>query len=167
MAGGGTIPLEAAGLAVGAAIRRPMDLPLGRLTAFRGSAHPDADLFPAPSLHPRVRRGSGANSRYGGNPEPLPDGSIAREVDRHCAAGHPCAGSRYIERMLPGVRDIEAGRLLLQPALWCAHGAEQGEGKLLALYSDMGRAFARFKGWRAATFVANPASPTPSVTLRS
>src|SRR5206468_6914287 len=34
MAGGGTIPIEAAGLAVGAAIRRPMDLPLGRLTAF-------------------------------------------------------------------------------------------------------------------------------------
>jgi hypothetical protein len=35
-------------------------------------------------------------------------------------------------------------------------GAEAGEEKLLALYSDVGRAFARFKGWRAACFVANP-----------
>jgi hypothetical protein len=33
-------------------------------------------------------------------------------------------------------------------------GAEAGEEKLLAL--DVGRAFARFKGWRAACFVANP-----------
>jgi 23S rRNA G2445 N2-methylase RlmL len=35
-------------------------------------------------------------------------------------------------------------------------GAEHGEETLLALYSDMGRAFARFRGWRAACFVANP-----------
>jgi 23S rRNA G2445 N2-methylase RlmL len=34
--------------------------------------------------------------------------------------------------------------------------AEEGEEKLLALYSGMGRTFARFKGWRAACFVANP-----------
>src|SRR5206468_1506369 len=31
MAGGGTIPIEAAGLAVGAAIRKPLDLPLRHL----------------------------------------------------------------------------------------------------------------------------------------
>jgi 23S rRNA G2445 N2-methylase RlmL len=35
-------------------------------------------------------------------------------------------------------------------------GAEHGEKQLLALYSDMGRVFARFRGWRAACFVANP-----------
>jgi 23S rRNA G2445 N2-methylase RlmL len=35
-------------------------------------------------------------------------------------------------------------------------GAEHGEEKLLALYSEMGRALARFSGWRAACFVANP-----------
>jgi 23S rRNA G2445 N2-methylase RlmL len=35
-------------------------------------------------------------------------------------------------------------------------GAEHGEEALLALYADMGRAFARFRGWRAACFVANP-----------
>jgi 23S rRNA G2445 N2-methylase RlmL len=35
-------------------------------------------------------------------------------------------------------------------------GAEHGEEELLALYSDLGRALARFGGWRAACFVANP-----------
>jgi hypothetical protein len=35
-------------------------------------------------------------------------------------------------------------------------GAEQGDEKLLALYAGIGRAFARFRGWRAACFVANP-----------
>ena len=36
MAGGGTIPIEAAGLAVGAAIRQPADLPFRQLAAFDG-----------------------------------------------------------------------------------------------------------------------------------
>src|SRR5207237_747879 len=36
MAGSGTIPIEAAGLAVGAAIRKPSDLPLDHLAAFQG-----------------------------------------------------------------------------------------------------------------------------------
>src|SRR6266566_6174797 len=46
MAGGGTIPIEAAGLAVGAAIRRAMDLPLGHLTAFEDLPIQTPDLFP-------------------------------------------------------------------------------------------------------------------------
>src|SRR5439155_3963808 len=46
MAGGGTIPIEAAGLAVGGAIRRPMDLPLGHLTAFEDLPIQTPDLFP-------------------------------------------------------------------------------------------------------------------------
>src|SRR5438093_13035401 len=46
MAGGGTIPIEAAGLAVGAAIRSPMDPPLGRLTAFEDLPIQTPDLFP-------------------------------------------------------------------------------------------------------------------------
>src|SRR5439155_1237536 len=46
MAGGGTIPIEAAGLAAGAAIRRPMDLPLGHLTAFEDLPIQTPDLFP-------------------------------------------------------------------------------------------------------------------------
>src|SRR5205085_4456029 len=46
MAGGCTIPIEAAGLAAGAAIRRPMDLPLGHLTAFEDLPIQTPDLFP-------------------------------------------------------------------------------------------------------------------------
>ena len=62
----------------------------------------------------------------------------------------------YIERMLPAARDHEAGRLLLQPAVRRAHRRGARRRKLLALYADMGRALARFSGWRAACFVANP-----------
>src|SRR5688500_2655543 len=46
MAGGGTIPIEAAGLAVGAAIRRPPDLPFRHLAAFAGLPREAPDLFP-------------------------------------------------------------------------------------------------------------------------
>src|SRR4051812_50090113 len=46
MAGGATIPIEAAGLATGAAIRRPADLPLRHLAAFTDLPHEAPDLFP-------------------------------------------------------------------------------------------------------------------------
>src|SRR5262249_1691373 len=46
MAGGGTIPIEAAGLAAGAAIRRPLDLPLRNLAAFEDLPIQTPDLFP-------------------------------------------------------------------------------------------------------------------------
>lgn len=46
MAGGGTIPIEAAGLAVGAAIRQPSDLPFRHLAAFAGLPADAPDLFP-------------------------------------------------------------------------------------------------------------------------
>src|SRR5213592_3382028 len=46
MAGGATIPIEAAGLAVGAAIRRPSDLRLRHLAAFKDLPHEAPDLFP-------------------------------------------------------------------------------------------------------------------------
>jgi len=46
MAGSATIPIEAAGLAVGAAIRHPADLPLRHLAAFRGLPNETPDLFP-------------------------------------------------------------------------------------------------------------------------
>jgi 23S rRNA G2445 N2-methylase RlmL len=51
----------------------------------------------------------------------------------------------------------------MRPGVFCFNppygvriGAEHGEERLLALYADMGRALARFSGWRAACFVANP-----------
>src|SRR5947207_15178807 len=45
MAGGGTIPIEAAGLAVGAAIRKPLDPPLRHLAAFEDLGIQTPDLF--------------------------------------------------------------------------------------------------------------------------
>ena len=46
MAGSGTIAIEAAGLAVGAAIRRPADLPFRYFPAFKGLPSQTPDLFP-------------------------------------------------------------------------------------------------------------------------
>jgi 23S rRNA G2445 N2-methylase RlmL len=62
----------------------------------------------------------------------------------------------HIERMLPAVRDMKPGVFCFNPPYGVRIGAEHGQEELLALYSDMGRAFARFSGWRAACFVANP-----------
>ena len=62
----------------------------------------------------------------------------------------------YIERILPAVRDMKSGVFCFNPPYGVRIGAEHGEEKLLALYADIGRAFARFRGWRAACFVANP-----------
>ncbi len=62
----------------------------------------------------------------------------------------------YIERLLPAVRDMKPGVFCFNPPYGVRIGAEHGDEQLLALYSDMGRAFARFSGWRAACFVANP-----------
>jgi 23S rRNA G2445 N2-methylase RlmL len=46
MTGSATIPIEAAGLAVGAAIRHPSELPWRRLAAFEGLPGETPDLFP-------------------------------------------------------------------------------------------------------------------------
>jgi 23S rRNA G2445 N2-methylase RlmL len=62
----------------------------------------------------------------------------------------------YMERMLPAARNMEPGVFCFNPPYGVRIGAEDGEEKLFALYRDMGRAFALFRGWRAACFVANP-----------
>src|SRR5213593_4629325 len=157
MAGGGTIPIEAAGLAVGAAIRKPMDLPIGRLTAFEDLPIQTPDLFPgtvprilALDVDPARIPDMVGNLRAAGLTGPSHEKSIviAQEDVR-------ALDLDYVERMLPGASDMKPGVFCFNPPYGVRMGAEQGEGKLLALYSDMGRAFARFKGWRAATFVAN------------
>ena len=158
MAGSATIPIEAAGLAVGAAIRHPADLPLRHLAAFRGLPNDTPDLFPGTVAQ-----------------------IVALDTDAECipamvgnlrAAG--LTGAAYeqsiviaqqdvrgltpdiIERLLPAVRSLQPGVFCFNPPYGVRIGAEHGEEKLLALYADMGRAFARFSGWRAACFVANP-----------
>ena len=158
MAGGGTIPIEAAGLAVGAAIRRPMDLPLGHLTSFEDLPIQTPDLFTGTA--PRILAldmdaaripDMVGNLRAAGLTGPAHEKSIVigQQDVRTLEPG-------YIERMLPGARDMKPGVFCFNPPYGVRLGAEEGSDKLLALYSGMGKAFARFKGWRAACFVANP-----------
>jgi putative N6-adenine-specific DNA methylase len=158
MAGGATIPIEAAGLANGAAIRRPSDLPHCHLAAFRDLPREAPDLFPgtvpriaALDVDAEMIPAMVGNLRAAGLTGPAYQDSIViaeRDV-RELTPAH-------IERMLPAVRDMRPGVFCFNPPYGVRIGAEHGEEPLLGLYADMGRAFARFNGWRAACFVANP-----------
>src|SRR5437667_71586 len=158
MAGGGTIPIEAAGLAVGAAIRRPSDLPLTHLSAFQGLAREAPDLFTG--TVPRILALDADQAR-------IPDmvGNLraagltgASHEDSIVIARQDVRALTpdYIHRLLPAVRDMKPGVFCFNPPYGVRIGVEGGGKNLPALYSDMGRALGRFKGWRAACFVANP-----------
>jgi len=158
MAGGATIPIEAAGLAVGAAIRRPSDLPQRQLAAFKDLPHEAPDLFPgtvpkivALDADPARIPAMVGNLRAAGLTGPAYEDSIV--IAQHDVRG---LTPDYIKRMLPAARNMKPGVFCFNPPYGVRMGAEHGEEKLLALYSDMGRAFSRFSGWRAACFVANP-----------
>ena len=158
MAGGATIPIEAAGLAAGAAIRRPSDLPRRHLAAFKDLPHEAPDLFPGTvpqivALDADAERipAMVGNLRAAGLTGPAHESSIV--IAQQDVRG---LTPDYLERVLPAVRHMKPGVFCFNPPYGVRLGAEHGEEKLLALYSDMGRAFARFSGWRAACFVANP-----------
>jgi putative N6-adenine-specific DNA methylase len=157
MAGGGTIPIEAAGLAVGAAIRKPMDLPIGSLAAFEDLPIQTPDLFPgtiphilALDLDPEQIPAMVGNLRAAGLTGPAHDRSLVI-ADHDVRLLTP----EYIHRMLPAARDMKPGVFCFNPP-YGVRMAAGDEKKLLALYSDMGRVLSRFSGWRAACFVANP-----------
>ncbi|HXG55345.1 MAG TPA: hypothetical protein VNJ03_08205, partial [Vicinamibacterales bacterium] len=158
MAGGGTIPIEAAGLAVGAAIRRPSDLPFRHLAAFEGLPHGAPDLFPG--TVPRILAldaGQESISAMVGNLRAA--GLTGRSHEDSIVIGQQDVRTLTpddVERMLPAARDMKPGVFCFNPPYGVRIGAEAGQDRLLDLYSDMGRAFARFTGWRAACFVANP-----------
>ena len=61
----------------------------------------------------------------------------------------------YVQRMLPAARDMKPGVFCFNPPYGKRMSAGD-ERELLGLYSGIGRAFARFAGWRAACFIANP-----------
>jgi 23S rRNA G2445 N2-methylase RlmL len=61
----------------------------------------------------------------------------------------------YIAGMLPRAADMKPGVFCFNPPYGVRIGGEEGEEKLLDLYAGMGRALSRFRGWRAACFVAN------------
>ena len=158
MAGGGTIPIEAAGMAVGAAIRHPSDLPFKHLPVFKGLPNETPDLFPG--TVPRILALDVDQER------------IPTMVGNLRAAG--LTGASHEDSIVIGQKDVRAltpdyiASVLprstgMQPGVFCFNppygvriGGEAGEERLLDLYAAMGRAFARFKGWRAACFVANP-----------
>jgi putative N6-adenine-specific DNA methylase len=157
MAGGGTIPIEAAGLAVGAAIRNPADLPLRHLAAFKGLPHETPDLFTG--TVPRILAldvdaeripAMVGNLRAAGLTGPSHENSIV--IAQHDVRELEPA---YVERMLRAARGMKPGVFCFNPPYGVRMGADD-QKKLLKLYSEMGRVFSRFKGWRAACFVANP-----------
>lgn len=157
MAGAGTIPIEAAGLAVGGAIRCPADLPFKRLPVFAGLPEETPDLFPG--TVPQILALD------------IDEERIPAMVGNLRAAG--LTGRSYENSIVIGQKDVrtltpDAITALLprsasmQPGVFCFNppygvriGGEQGGEALLDFYADTGRALARFKGWRAACFVAN------------
>ncbi len=158
MAGSATIPIEAAGLAVGAAIRRPGDLLLHRLAAFKGLPSETADLFPGtvarilaldadaamiPTMVGNLRAAGLTGAAY-------EDAIVVAQQDvRRLTPGD-------VERLLPATRGMQPGVFCFNPPYGVRIGGEAGEAELLDLYADMGDALRYFKGWRAACFVANP-----------
>jgi 23S rRNA G2445 N2-methylase RlmL len=158
MAGGATIPIEAAGLAVGAAIRRPSDLPLRHLAAFKDLPVEAPDLFPGTVPHILALDADAelipamvGNLRAAGLTGPSHDRSIV--VGQHDVRTLTPAD---VERMLPDARGMKPGVFCFNPPYGVRIGAESGDAALVALYADMGAALGRFGGWRAACFVANP-----------
>ena len=157
MAGGGTIPIEAAGLAVGAAIRQPSHLPFRHLAAFDGLPMEARDLFPG--TVPRILAldvdeeripAMVGNLRAAGLTGPSHESSIViGQLDVRALTPDYVAGA------LPRARGMTAGVFCFNPPYGVRIGGEAGEEKLLGLYADMGRVLARFRGWRAACFVAN------------
>jgi putative N6-adenine-specific DNA methylase len=158
MAGGGTIPIEAAGLAVGAAIRHPSQLPFHRLSAFAGLPNETPNLFPGtvprilaldvdeeriPAMVGNLRAAGLTGASY-------ENSIVIGQKDVRGLTPEVVAG------LLPAVKDMAPGVFCFNPPYGVRIGREDGEDKLLELYSTMGRVMGRFTGWRAACFVANP-----------
>lgn len=158
MTGGGTIPIEAAGLAVGAAIRRPADLLIRQLQVFEKLPRDTPDLFQGtvprilaldvdPGRIPAMVGNLRAARLTGSEHE---DSIVIAQQDIRLLT------PEYVYRTLPGAREMKPGVFCFNPPYGVRMGADTDDKKLLTLYSEMGRALARFKGWRAACFVANP-----------
>ena len=123
MAGGGTIPIEAAGLAVGAAIRRPADLPFRHLAAFAGLPQEAPDLFPG--TVPRILAldidaeripAMVGNLRAAGLTGTAHEDSIViGQMDVRALTPD------YVAATIPSANSMTGGRVLLQPAVRRAH----------------------------------------------
>ncbi len=158
MAGSGTIAIEAAGLAVGAAIRRPAQLPFRHLAAFDGLPTETPDLFPGtvPRIvsldieQERILAMVGNLRAAGLTGRSHEDSIVIGQMDIRDLT------PEYIAELLPRVAEMKPGVFCFNPPYGVRIGGEEGPEQLFDLYADMGRALARFRGWRAACFVANP-----------
>jgi 23S rRNA G2445 N2-methylase RlmL len=157
MAGGATIPIEAAGLAVGAAIRRPADLPFRHLAAFAGLPPDAPDLFPGTVAHilaldvdaERIPAMVGNLRAAGLTGAAHEDAIVIGQMDVRSLT------PEYVAATIPAANHLTGGVFCFNPPYGVRIGGEAGEENLLDLYADMGRALAQFSGWRAACFVAN------------
>lgn len=157
MAGGGTIPLEAAALGRGIAVRQPRELGALSLPSFEGFPPEAPPLFP--DTVPRIVAADISAER------------IKAMVGNFRAAG--MTGGRYEESLV--VRRLDARRLtpevvaealpssrgstgvlVFNPPYGRRLGTPGGDRELLSLYRDVGRALGAFRGWRIAVFVAHP-----------
>ena len=158
MAGGGTIPIEAAGLAVGAAIRHPSHLPFHHLAAFAGLPNETPDLFPG--TVPKILALDIDEERIPamvGNLRAA--GLTGASYESSIVIGQKDIRSltpEIVASLLPAVKDMAPGVFCFNPPYGVRIGREEGDDKLLELYATMGRVMGRFTGWRAACFVANP-----------
>ena len=157
MAGGGTIPIEAAGLAVGAAIRRPADLPFRHLGAFAGLPQDAPDLFPGTVPHilaldidaERIPAMVGNLRAAGLTGTAHEDSIVIGQMDVRALTPD------YVAATIPAANDMTGGVFCFNPPYGVRIGGEAGDERLLDLYADIGRVLAQFTGWRAACFVAN------------
>ncbi|MBA3887582.1 MAG: hypothetical protein H0X67_17900 [Acidobacteria bacterium] len=157
MAGGATIPIEAAGLAAGAAIRRPSELPFRHLPTFAGLPGEAPDLFPGTVAHilsldldeERIPAMVGNLRAAGLTGSAYEQSIVIGQQDVRTLT------PEYVFEKLPRAAELNAGVFCFNPPYGVRIGADAGEGHLLDLYAGMGRALARFRGWRAACFVAN------------
>jgi putative N6-adenine-specific DNA methylase len=158
MAGSGTIPIEAAGLAVGAPIRQVRDLRFAHFRAFRDLPTETPNLFPG--TEPRILALDIDAERIltmVGNLRAA--GLSGRKKERWIVIGDHDVREltpEFVQSKLSGGKPIEPGVFCFNPPYGVRIGNERGERELLALYRDMGRALGRFRGWRGACFVANP-----------
>jgi len=157
MAGGATIAIEAAGLAVGAAIRQPSDLPFRHLAAFKGLPNETPDLFPG--TVPQILSLDVDEERIGTMVGNLRAARLTGPAYKDSIViGQKDIRSltpEYIAEMLPKSAAMKPGVFCFNPPYGVRIGGEAGERRLLDLYAAMGRTLAQFKGWRAACFVAN------------
>jgi len=154
MTGSGTIAIEAALLARGFAVRKPLELPCLRLNVFDGFPEEAPPLYAdtqptilASDIDEECVAWIIGNLRAAGLTGRAAEASIiVRTMDATTLT--PAA----LDEILPGAPHSR-GLFAINPPY--GQRMQAGEGDMLPLYRELGRALKRFDGWRAAVIVAN------------